>query len=260
MKKLYHPKLFIRELIEEKTPFQLLQTMFTKKIKTENETYFYSDNTSGIKKAGLAFITAVKRYFEKNPVNVQIDRNKIRYIHLPFTKNYTKRHIYEIDLNSAYWEFCYKAGFIDAELYEKGKKVDKKVRLMALGNLAKRTAIINFDGENFSDVVFQNSEQTENIFFYVSYLTDLTMHRLSALAGNDFLAFWCDAIFVKNEATKNKLCAYLESEEIPYKVLLIDKIKKKDNLLTVWDGGEKRYFYFRKKSKQINFKKDGEET
>lgn len=251
-----NPKKIIDQLKKTNTPFKLFQTMFTMKIETGNVIYFASAENTGISKPELSFISMVKRNAEKlNNIPDAIDRDGIIYIQRGnYLKNGTLKNCWEIDLTGAYWEFANKNKYLNEKIYQKGLTVKKKIRLIALGVLAKRTALIEFDGQKYLPIDFINSEKTKNIFFHVSAETDLLMRKLIILANKDFLFYWCDAIFVKTFETAELICNYLNDENVKHKVLEIAKLKKSNTQITTWDESHikennpdgKRVFNFKK--------------
>ena len=218
-------------------PFLLEQSMFTKKFDSKFGRMEFVNKNSDIKPTDLGFIGQVKRYCEKNSSPFDIDRTKINYIFegkLKKSINY-KKDLFEIDLTKAYWNYCKSENFISEEIYLKGLEVKKKIRLIALGNLAKRTCILNFNGSEYLKPEFRRSDKTEHIFFRVSQLTDNLMQKLIFIADKQFLFYWVDAIFVQGEETKNNICNYLINEGIEHKIIKIDNIIKLDNKIVTND-------------------------
>jgi len=236
--KLGNPKDFIRQLKRDQELFTIISTTFTKTIITESNEYYYNAN-SGLKMGELALIKAVKDYVIKNNIKTKCNRSKIQYIDKSTIKNGTyKKNLYEIDLKSAYWNFAYKNKFISKEIFERGnnkRNISKKARLISLGNLAKRRAFIEFDGFEFSKVIFESSDNTENIFFKVSRQVDMIMNQLKVIADKNYLFYWVDAIFVNSEKAKNEIEEFLKAENIEFKTILINKILKTQGYIKVWD-------------------------
>lgn len=255
-----NPHKIIEGLKKKNLPFVLEQTMFSKKIIFEGGIFRWNAKTN-LTGAELNFIKQVKEYVNKNPPSISIDRSKILYLKQGKIKNGAlSKELFEIDLKSAYWELAYKFKYISTELYLKGLDVRKKVRLMALGNLAKNTMIFEYNGIEFEKPTRRNSVLTENVFFKVSFETDLIMKNLIMLSGNNFLFYWVDAIFIKSEKTKSNLIEYLKDNKINFKVIKLNKLIKKKNELFAYDDTHKtinnpegkRKFIFQK---EINSKK-----
>lgn len=235
---LSNPVDFITQLKLNQRPFKLISTALTKTIITDATEYYYSAKT-GLKNSELNLIKTVKDHIVKNNISTRCNRKNIQYINRGVLKNGTyKRNLYEIDLKSAYWYFAYRDNHITKEIYDRGnnlQKVSKKARLIALGNLAKRKTIVEFDGVNFGNAEFEPSEGTENIFFSASAKTDAVMNRLKLIAGNDYLFYWCDAIFVSSEMAKENIENYLRSVYLSYKTIPLFKILKTSSYMKVWD-------------------------
>jgi len=243
----------INQLKRDKKPFEIRQTLYTKNVTTK-DTIFSHMSGSGLKMHELGFISRVKKHCDLIPKNTipDIDTQTIAYISQGSIQDGdTHRHIYEVDLNAAFWEFAYKRLYIDESLYYQGiDKVSKKARLISLGNLAKRTAIMKFDGKEFDRVQFEKSD-TEGIFFDVSKMTADTMSNLQYMLGDDFLFYWCDAVFVKGAKALKRIKEYLECETLPYKVLNIETLEKQEHRIIVTEPIKgQRIFTFNKPIKK----------
>ena len=228
----------ISEFKEYNQAFKLISTLLTKTIITDTENLYYVSK-SNLKMRELALIKSVKDYVIKHNIKTHAERKKIQYIDRAILKNGVyENDLYEIDLKAAYWNLAYKNKFISKEIFERGnntKLISKKARLIALGNLAKRSYIMEYDGFGFGKSEIETSEGTENIFFKVSQQTDAIMTRLKLLCGNDYLFYWVDAIFLKGERAKNEIESYLKSRKMEFKTIPLTKIEKTDGQIKVWD-------------------------
>lgn len=254
MKKIYANKIekTIQDLKRNKQQFTIEKTRSTTTLKYSN---LVIKNNLGnfIKKNELGFINKVLKYCQKNEQKINVERSQISYIKqgkLKLNRVYTSK-IYEIDLNSAYWNFAYKSNYINKDIYQQGLKVSKMARLISLGNLAKTTTVLSFDGTNYKHCGVIKSEKTENIFFSVSKQTDDIMQMLRVIAGNNFMFFWVDAIFFQSDITKNDIIEYLNDLNIPYKIKVINKVKLEPYLIKVWDDKKLRLFNFKKENNLI---------
>ena len=227
--------------------FDLLKTTFTTKL-IWNDTEFKETKNGFIPKNELFFINMVKQHVLKNSAGVYCNRQKIKYVKegkIKKSVNYTK-DLYEIDLNSAYWNFAFKSKFIDEKLYLRGRKVSKMTRLVSLGNLAKRTQVLNFNGKEYKLVETLKSPETEGVFFSVSLQTDETMRMLETIADTCFLFYWVDAIFFQGKKKKTEIENYLKSQNIEFKVKKINKIFKNKLGIAVFDKKGVRNFNLNK--------------
>lgn len=238
-------------------PFKLRQTIGSKHIICEFGEYTWYPK-SAFKKSDLYFIKKVRLYCE-GLKPVKLNEKSISYIRQGNIKKGTlKYELYEIDLSSAYWELAYKSKFISKDIYEEGQSVNKIVRLMALGNLAKRPTNFEFDGNSFVSIEKDEYPLTSGFFFDVSRQTDQIMKMLTILIGFNFLFYWVDAIFIQGEEKKNLIIEYLENNNIKYKLKPLYKIIKSSNKITVIEEkGEKkpRVFTFQKTKKIVSITK-----
>ncbi len=235
--RVHNPKEILFKFKEKGIPFFLEQTMFTKKITSKYGVMEFLLRSNLISKKDLGFIGLVKKYCEKNRMPFLTNRKKIEYIFDgKLKKNYElKKDLFEIDLTGAYWNFAFQEKAISSDIYLRGLEVDKKVRLIALGNLAKRTLELEFNGKEYIKNKFRHSLLTENVFFHVSYLTDLLMKKLIVIANDSFLFYWVDAIFVQGEKARDEIIEYLNSEEIKHKVIKLNSVRKLNNKVITKD-------------------------
>lgn len=239
------------------------------KINEENFNIFYSSSkliieNDGIKytfypnklgsKKGLHFIKKLKKYIIDNKITYDF-KNRIKYNSqnslIKNSINYSK-DLYEVDLKAAYWHLAYRNKFINYDLFKEGLRVDKRIRLMALGSLAKNTTVFNYkDGELIGTQKI-TSELTEGIFFKVAFDTDIIMRELiRTINKNDFMFYWVDAIFFRGKNNLKLIEKKLKSIDIFYKVVNIKKLIKKQNKFEVEDFDfKKREFNFIKKNTQ----------
>lgn len=237
--------------------FRLRNTTMTKRLIIGDKTYKnYPLKT--LLRCEKTLIGAVNRY-NATIDQPKVNRSRITYMREGFINNgFLHDELFEIDLNRAYWEFAYrsKEQIISKEIYLKGMNLDsngndivpiyndkkecinrvgKKSVLIALGHLAKVITDVEFNGNYFERPKFIHPK-TENSFFKCSQETDSLIKMLSVLAGKNFLFFWCDAIFVKGEKTKDLLCNYLTNEHgFKFKVMDLLKIERTNSYINVWD-------------------------
>ena len=214
-------------------------------------TYFPNDFRN---KSGLHFIKKLKDGIKKDFSGYSFDK-KINYIRqnkkMALNKWYTK-DIFEIDLKAAYWYFALKNGFIDKQMFEEGLTIDKKVRLMALGSLAKTITTFKYKGfDLIENPIVNDSPETKGIFFKVAYDTGIVMNNLMKnLKDEDVFFYWVDAIFFKGIKNKEKIEQSILSMGLDYKIVPIKKIKRIDNKIIVIDKDGERPFNFIKTTKK----------
>jgi len=198
---------------------------------------YYPNKLKNIK--GLNFIKTVKDHIEKNNISYPFDKT-IRYnkLNLSFKKSvYYKKDVYEIDLKSAYWRFAWQNDFISYEIYKQGLNIDKKIRLMSLGALAKQQTMFTYEnGILKGKPLTIKSENTEGIFFKVAYDTDQIMKQLiNVIDPKNFFFYWVDAVFFSGKDNLVKVEQKLNELDLNYKIVPIKKLIRKANLIQVED-------------------------
>jgi len=106
----------------------------------------------------------------------------------------------EIDLKAAYWNTAYQIGLLPKDLFEKGNFVSKMSRLAALGSLAKKTTVIEFDGKKEIRRPEICSPLTEHLWDIICKQVGDHMNEVSSSIGDAFMFFWVDAMFCKKSA------------------------------------------------------------
>lgn len=137
----------------------------------------------------------------------------------------------EIDLNAAYWETAHKLGLISDELYKKGESISKKTRLVAIGSLAKRKLLRAFDGKKEYTII-DKKRDTSYLWDVICYHVSTVMQEAAKQAGDDFMFFWTDALFVKKGSEK-KVVKCFKKYGYTCKSYKIDNISVTDKYMIV---------------------------
>jgi hypothetical protein len=175
-------------------------------------TYFGNSSSkpmSSLEPTELGFVKRVKNHVKKHRVHEKFIDNfyypsDINYVS---TKNYepgTKiSNVIEIDIDEAYWKTAFNLGVIDDELYNEGSKANQNLskiaRLIALGSLAKQEDVYYFKGMRLMKEETKRSELTENIWYSICKKVSDVMSEAEKIANDNFLMFWVDGIYIKNE-------------------------------------------------------------
>jgi hypothetical protein len=211
---------------------------------------FYPNNLEF--KKHLYFFKKVSKYITDNNITYNF-LLKPRYVNFNITVKksvYYKKQIFEIDLKAAYWYLAKKNNFIDNDLFLEGLRVPKKVRLISLGALAKRTYIFDYQKGICTDKPIElRSEATEGIFFKLAYDVDMIMRQcINLLNKTDFIFYWVDAVFFRGEHNIKPIVKLIESHGLLHKVVPIKNLIRKDKCFEVEDFDfKKRNFQFLKR-------------
>lgn len=169
----------------------------------------YTSNNSLFPAGELNFIKQVKGHILKSGGHLKVkqDCKQDHLVKEPVYYHYGKSlkdseyipDIYCIDIKSAYWQTAYGLGLITDAMYKKGNEVSKKTRLAAIGSLAKKTTTYSFDGKE-QKLISKNYEETEFLWNIICNIVGDVLMDASSAAGEDFLFFWVDGIFIKEGA------------------------------------------------------------
>lgn len=180
----------------------------------------------------LNFIKAVKAYVRTLDLP---DRLRPFATSIPFNLNATNLSegeylgYCEIDVSSAYWKTAFNLGYIDRSLFKLGNDQDvirKKVRLMALGSLAKRTEIITYcPPYRPKDMTVQLETCDLEVFWdNISYSFGLVMQEAFNTFSRQMLGYWVDAIFIRQDvATLAR--KFFASQGFEVKLVPLEKIE-----------------------------------
>jgi hypothetical protein len=148
--------------------------------------------------------------------------------------------ISEIDLQAAYWHAALAVGVINQAIFADGLQVSKHCRLVCLGALATRKEIWEYDPKKGGDPVLideVNSTETEKCWFAITRHLGEVMGDLRAAAGDGWLFWWVDQIYLANEDAEKKVLEALALKSLPYTVerpWAVD-CSPRDGRLTIYD-------------------------
>ncbi len=180
----------------------------------------------------LQFIMRVQRNILKSEAALDMSTIMHRASHVKYMdvqKHPTNNRItglHEIDLNRAYWDTAYLLKYIDKNIYEEGCLVNKTVRLMALGTMAKKTYY--FTHESSKVIIEPNPYQY--IWFSICKRVSDVMLQAQKIVGNDMILFWVDSIIYKQNTKHTAAIKKLFSKYgYEFKDLVINWAEYTDN-------------------------------
>jgi len=194
----------------------------------------------------------------------------IRYVdvckHIPESKF---ENVIEIDINQAYWETAFKLGVISESLYKEGGKSSKKIskigRLISLGSLARKEVKYTYQGRKLIKDKTTRSDLTENIWYSICKRVSDLMSEAKDIAGEDFILYWVDGIYLKYNSGKvaQKVKMFKEYDyEVEFKEKLI--VTYSEDQVVVFDPSNpnpktnSRRFFLSKKKRENHYYTDTE--
>lgn len=226
----------IRRLKKSKSPFTFEIQNDTWKIKT-NESVV-STQFSNYSIDDINFIRMLKEYIIKNGTHLQHKKKhrKQKPVYYQYSDKLESgmhfEDIVNIDINSAYWETANKLNLMSRELYLKGLQLKKQTRLAAIGSLARKKIVYQYDGTKDSFVTEIRNEETEFLWDVISGIVGDLLIKAANISGNDFLFFWVDGIYIKGKSV-NKIASVFEKAGYQYKISQIEFMHIYDNKILI---------------------------
>jgi len=189
--------------------FTLIKINNTLKLQSKYYGNISSQGNKKIPPMELGFIRRVKNHILKHQIYANFISNfyypeDIDYVSImKHDKTVKIDNVIEIDIDEAYWKTAHILNVLSDHLYEEGRKSNGKIsklgRLISLGSLAKKKIIYYFKGSRLMKKETQRSLTTENIWYSICKRLSDVMNEAREIAGKDFIMYWVDGIYIKNE-------------------------------------------------------------
>ena len=112
--------------------------------------------------------------------------------------------VLNLDITSAYPYCLFINKLISQDTFNYLMALPKSERLPAIGMIAKKSVWIDYSNGKASNWDVKTGEYANIFFFVIQQITDL-MAWAADIAGDDFLFYWVDGIFLKPTISKKKL-------------------------------------------------------
>ena len=202
------------DLFKEKNPiYQLCTTKSSVQLKTEKYNYLFTKDYLGI--GAIILFSKVKSDILKNikEKNIIIPDNIIP-TYFAYNPKYFDSHqgflmgLTELDLNSAYLNSAFRLNLISEEIYLKLLSCSKPIRLRALGSIATKKDIYEYENGEMILHTLKKDDLLCNVWKYICYRTDLEiLDLISENKQDNFVFYWFDNLFLnlpEHEIRKDK--------------------------------------------------------
>lgn len=190
-------------LVKTGVPHTVYFTNNSTTLKLINEPVSYFMAPSFLKRKDLNFIKKVKDHAKKLGFpDARVSSSDISYYRFN-QLNDKLEDVVEIDVNKAYWNLAHQLGYIDDSLHQaglEGEKIGKMTRLIALGSMASKKKVFQFDGSNYHWIGYKFNPVLRSYFFHISLELDIIMQQIFNEIGEKALFYWFDAFFVSADA------------------------------------------------------------
>lgn len=237
------------------TNFTLENSTYTAKIITENTTINFNTKNLSIK----CFCAA--QMIKADIKKCTIEKPKISIFDLEYFEQNLKSElinkVVNFDLTKAYPTILFADGFISNDTYEYLCKISKSERLPAIGMLARKKTITDFENGKpiFSKI---DRKDTSEYFFYLIQKTNKIISEIREKCKLRFLFSWVDGIYFEY-TNENDLFA---ANKIVFEICENYKLKFTTEILTEYVSHFRNNFfevYFNKGEKIKRFTIPGNE-
>lgn len=174
--------------------------------------------------------------------------NTKNYDSMPGLKpgNYGK--VINIDISGAYPNCLKNHGLTNERVYDFLMELGKKERLPAIGMIAKKTMVYEYESGECINVYEENGKY-QKVFQFLVYQINQLMEKAKQIAGKYYLMHWVDGIFLERFTPKDIIVdieKVLKEGNYKYKFEKVDKfeiIRKDQNIEIVMrkNGVNKQY-------------------
>jgi len=266
----------IQDIIDEcklnQLPFKLHTTTMTRKVETEDSIYSWVNRSMGLNMRELSLIRMVKNDAKNVDLSTfnDVSAKDVGFIHQSRIKigEKWKGDYYEVDLKQAYWNVAYLKGIISQKTFDFANhpKIRKTARLIALGTLAKKTTIFEFNGEKYTTMNVTDELETAKLFYTCCEEVSYIMNSIRLEIKDSYIFHWVDAVFIKGGEALQRVINYLTSlqetikkqfplfPEVFFKVIPCELIERKKNKIIVYSHHHSRNireFNFHKSIKPV---------
>lgn len=131
-----------------------------------------------------------------------------------------------IDINNAYPSALLNNKIISFDTFKFINKLKKIDKLKSIGALATNKFVKEFNYEKLIGYERIPKKHYSVVYFYAAYLIGELMKECEEVAGEDFLMYWFDGIYIKdNQETTNKIINKIKEFNYEYKVIKLDYFK-----------------------------------
>jgi hypothetical protein len=185
------------------------------------------------------------------------EQESLKYFDFAPTEELVKDRdrMYNIDIKSAYASVLFNHGLISTKTRKYMAQLSKRNRLACVGMLASRKDHYQMIGK---EVIEKSKEvnSMSNWFYFCVNRTNEIMMKCKEIAGDSFLFFWVDGIFLSDYSKVKPVSDYLRSIGYKYSFDLCTNVKysQQNNVskLRYNKGEEVKELFLPKKNKEID--------
>lgn len=146
------------------------------------------------------------------------------------------KNVVEFDVNKAYYQCAYNLGYITKKMYETYLDLPKHVRLRLIGTIATRKRIYSYNenGRLSDEVQIIQEPILRRVWFHICKQVDEALEYFAELAGNRFLMYYVDGIYLQDGDWSKELDMVREKFGFEFKECKVKSITKFYNDLDIY--------------------------
>ena len=226
------PDNLISQLKEAKKTFKVSSTTNSTMLEFGAFKYLYSD--SHFNKKYLHLFQKLKKEVTQN-----IERKnmivpayeKSKYFHykefepIGLGETLEFENCMELDINKAYYITLFNLGYISRTFYNLCIDLPKQIRLALIGTLATTRSILFYESGKISDYEIKVDKLLRKVFFQVVKTVDECLYSFSYLAGEHFIFYWVDGIYLTPYKDLERHLKFIENKfKMPFSTDLKEKV------------------------------------
>lgn len=203
----------VKQLCKIGADFKLQSTTKSKIVIYKGTKYLFAD--SHFNNSDLGLFQKLKREVRKNIEDKKLippEFEKSKYFRTEIFKPIGKGEylefddVLEFDINKAYYKAALILGYISEQFYKACLELKKDLRLALIGSLATKKITLIYEDGKLNEEKHDVTEDTElrKVFFHLVTYIDRCLFSFSELAGDNFLMYWVDGIYLKNYPRKEQ--------------------------------------------------------
>ena len=173
--------------------------------------------------------------------------------------NVSYKKAINLDITSAYPYCLYINGLISEKTFNFLMRLPKNERLPAIGMTAKKNTVITYEKGKATTWDYNEHKYAQVFYFVINQITDL-MEWAKDIAGDSFLFYWVDGIFLKPSVSKEKLMqieAIFKEQGYYYKYEKVEnlELKRVEDMIEIsmLKKGEAKVYKFVDRNLSKNF-------
>lgn len=236
------------DYFSDENTFKIRITNYSTKLEVNNDSFFFSDS-----KPDKEVFRLFNKMKSEIKGEIRLEERNYKYYNFSGLKSFTG-DCDSVDINSAYLSVLRNESIISQETYnyifQRTQGSKKENRLKAVGMFAKNPIEITYyKGKPLT--IISKKEVYSWVFFLAVSETFKAMEAVKKELRKEFLFYWVDGIFLKNNS--DKAVSILEKMNLSSKIEKIENLQNNDGLITYLKDNKEKMLFLPKNQKDEKY-------